>query len=246
MPKDFKILFASTIGLIILLLGFSYSILRTPEVEPQTIIIEDEVNTQEELGAFVEGSKTQLIIQTFGDEKNVKTFIESDGEYALSRNPGISGDLELVITDPFGNYYFTENNLGEKIVFENGNGNAKYGYQETALISGELLRNLNTDTDLFIAYPDALSAEIAGIPVVPDSGASNRFLQNQLAVITNINNNVTVIAEIVHRVEEQGVLHISERVRKSLGLQDGALGNISIGLINKSLSEVGVIVPARK
>jgi len=245
MLRDFKTLAITTAVLIVVIVALTFTIFRTPTTPPETIVIEDEVDTTIELRALIEGNQTQLTIQTFGGEKNVKTFFNDGTNYALTRNPAATGDRELAIIEPFGNYYYSEQNE-ERIPFATGKGTAKYGYEEVASISGELLRELNTDTEYFVAYPDSLSAGIAGIEQIPDSGSSNRFLGTQFAAITNINNNVTVIAEIVHRGEEQGVLNVSERTRKTLGLSNGAIGNLEIGLISKDLSEVGAILPFQK
>jgi len=245
MFDDFKTLVIATISLIIIIVALTFIIFRTPAAIQETIIIEDEINTQQELEAVVDRQQTQLTVQSFGGEKNVKTFFENDIEYALLRNPQLTGDFELMVVDPFGNYYY-EQEKESRIVFDNGDTSSKYGYNEIAEVSGELLRELNTDTEYFIAYPDSLSAGIAGIPEIPDSGASNRFLQTQLAVITNVNNNITVVAKIVHRGEEQGVLPVSERTRKSLGLDKGSIGNLKIGLLDSDKGEIGVILPSQK
>ncbi|MDA8611257.1 hypothetical protein N9L18_00100 [Candidatus Pacebacteria bacterium] len=249
--KKLKIIYiVSGVVLISVILFFIFGRNRIdiPEVAPENQNTTMEQNRELLLG----GTSNNFVIYSYGGERNVKTFIdgitneegdnaEEGFEYALIRNPSFVGGLELVITNPLGNYYFAEDELGNKIPFSGGSPNSRNGYEEVSAISRELLREKNTATEYFSAYPDFLSAQALGLVPVSDTGEANNLLKSRYLLITNINSNVSVVTEIDHRNEEQGTLLVSDLTRKKLGLDNGSTGNFRVELIPKEGQSLGVV-----
>lgn len=242
-----RIIFLLIIG--VTLVGSTIFLAFNPQLSPfverdtDSELIEDTENSSSE--AKPKTNDSRLTIKTFGGPKKIKTFIEGSSEYALEKNPEITGGLDLALVTPNNvSYYFSENEDGERVIFEEGNEEGSFGLNEVGLVSNELLINYNTETEYFAAYPDEISAEVAKIPVVSNGGNSSRELgENNNIFIKNLNNNIAVVAKIIHRSDEEGVILVSERIRQVLDIDEGSIGRLEITLLPIEESRIGVIRP---
>jgi hypothetical protein len=235
--KTLSLIGIAALAIIAIVLMFLSSGAETPIQEE---VITEETNQEGEV-SFVGGSETDLTVISYGGARDIKTLDVSGEEYALLRNPKATGNLDLAVVDPYGNYYFAETDNGERIVFEEGTPEGKHGYEETGLVSNLLIRERNTFTEYFVAYPDSLSAQVEGLISVPDTGVANRFLKTRYLLIKNLNSNRSVIAEIDHRSNESGTLFVSEATRNALGLDNGTQGSLRIELVPAAPSTLGVV-----
>jgi hypothetical protein len=186
--------------------------------------------------------KTNLLtISSYGGSKDVKTIEINGYEFALTRNPKIVTDLNFAISNLLGDYYFAEDINGNKIIYKDGTPEGRFGINEVGLVSGKLTRTRNTQTEYFAAYPDLLSCEVLGLPPIEDTGQANNFLKTQYLKITNRNSNVSVIVEIDTRWNDSKTLLVSEAVRKSLGLDNEAKGNLELQLVPVEENKLGPI-----
>lgn len=241
-----KILLIIFAVLVIVIFGAVFYFFNNRDTNNESIPYVEETVAAER---FVENNKDQLLggttnnfaVLSYGGEKDIKTLEQNGQEYALVRNPSIVGGLDLVSTDPFGTYYFAEDDKGERIVFGEGSPEGKHGYDEIGLVSGKLIRDRNTSTEYFVSYPESLVAQAIGLIPVPNTGASNIVLKSRYLLIKNLNSNVSVVAEIDNRGGEQGVLLVSDLVRKSLGLDNGSKSNLSVELVPAEIYQLGVV-----
>jgi hypothetical protein len=200
-----------------------------PEIAEEPEIVEE----------IAPGEGTAVIV--YGGPADIKTFSDGPQEFALFRNPTRTGGLELAAADLFGSYYFAIDTEGERIVYPAGDPDGIHGYSEVGLVSGDLIRERNSVTQYFIAYPDETSARIMNFPEIPDTGTANRFLSTQFAIITNKGTGERVAAEIDHRSQQQEALLVSEAVARELGLSDGSVAALEIELVDRETTSVGPV-----
>jgi len=212
---------------------------KTEVIAPETSLIqENERQDQERTVDVVRGGIT---VYAYGGPSDIKTLVTNNIEYALVRNPENVGGLELAAVDSGVSYFFALDNQGEKIPFTPGSPNGLHGYNEVGLVSGTLIQERNSYTEYFIAYPDATSARLAGMEEIPNTGVANKFLETQVAKITNINTGKSVVAEIDHRSSRENAVLMSRAVLRELGLQNGSTGNLSIELFQKDALTIGPV-----
>lgn len=203
----------------------------------EPVTIEEPAEVIEEEPVIGDGTT----IQYYGGPRDIKTFITDATEYALTRNPSVTNGLTLATANPFGSYYFALDENGNRIAYVAGDPQGLHGYFERGLVTGELVREKNSVTQYFIAYPDQTSARIMELPQVEDTGIANRYLASQFALVTNETTGKQVVAEIHHRSTQQDVLLVSEAVGRELDLDNGATANISIELIPQEGISTGPI-----
>lgn len=183
----------------------------------------------------------KLKINTYGGPSDIKVALKGSTKYALIRNPRETGDLEMAISNEFGEYYFAENADGEKIVFEGGSVDGRFGYLETGEVSQVLIQERIPSAEYYAAYPESELALKTGFEAVGDTGIANRFLSGKYLKIKNLNNNKEVIVEIDTRNTIEDSLLVSEATQKALGLDKNSLGSFSLELVSKENNTLGVV-----
>ena len=187
------------------------------------------------------GTTNDFVLITYGGKEDIKTLEENGREYALLRNPPIVEGLVLAATDLYGDYYFAEDNNGERFVFTEGSPRGKHGYNDIGLVSKRLIRERNSATEYFAAYPKSLDGQAVGLVPVTDTGSSNTFLKSRRILITNLSSNISVVSEIDHRGGEQGSLLVSDLTRKSLGIDNGSTGHLRVELVPAENFNLGIV-----
>lgn len=240
------------IGFIIIgvfaIIGFLFFINKKDPVAPQNNIVTPTNNASENSSTENESAEYfdsfglgKLKIQTYGGPSDIKTITQKEIEYALLRNPQNVGGLEFAISDAFGTYYFAKDISGQKINFEKGEANGKFGFDEVSLVSGDLIKEKSSSTEYYAAYPTKNIALKSGIQPVEDTGTANRYLSTKYLKITNLNNNVSVITEIDTRNTEEGTLMISEATRNALKVDNGSTGSFSLEIVDQENNSLGVV-----
>lgn len=212
---------------------------KEPETEEEVVLLEEPTTQSPERTSEV--ARGGITTYVYGGLSDIKTHLSGNTEFALIRNPSNIGGLELAIIDEGMPYFFALDSNGNKIPFSEGSPAGLHGYREEGLVSGVLIQERITDTEYFIAYPDATSARLASMEEIPDTGIANQFLATQVAKITNINTGRSVVAEIDHRSSRENAVLMSRAVLRELGLQNGSTGNLTIELFPKESLSIGPV-----
>ncbi len=209
--------------------------------QPQSFdfIKEDEI--REDVESFGSLGLSKLKVITYGGYTDIKTYTQNSKEYALIRNPKITGDLELISSDTFGDYYLAEDNNGDKILYTEGASDGKFGYTDRGEVSDELIREKIPSAEYYAAYPISELAAKSGFKIFGNEGSVNNYLNTKYLKITNANNNRQVIVEIDARNYIEDTILISEATRKALLVDNGVLGSFDLEIVDKENNTLGVV-----
>ena len=219
---------------------------ETPTVEPTNQqqnfdFVKEDVSKTDSSQYFESFGVGKLKVITYGGFRSVKTAVQGNREFALIRNPEEVGGLELVISNEQGDYYFAEDFMGEKIPYPDGEPESVFGYDQTGLVSGKIIRDRISSAEYYASYPTADLAKQSGFTVIGDNGASDRYLKSKYLRITNLNNNRQVIVEIDDRNPIEGTMYISEATRRALMVDEGSLGSFGLEIIEKENNSLGLV-----
>lgn len=209
---------------------------QNPEFD---FVKEDEVRADAEY--FETFGSSKLKVATYGGPADIKTTTQGSNEYALIRNPKNSGGLDFVLSNDLGEYYIAKDSVGEKIIFTEGNPDARFGYTDVGEVSGKFIRERIPSAEYYAAYPISELAVKSNFEVVGDEGASSRFLGTKYLKITNLNNNRQVIVEIDSRNHIEDTLLISEATRKALLVDNNILGSFNLEIVDKENNTLGIV-----
>ncbi len=239
---------ALALVLVFAIIGIIFTF-RTPEAENtenNQVVTQDfdftrEDTVQEDTETYSNFGVNRLRVVSYGGASDIKTYTERTSEYALTRNPRNTGGLTFAASNDYGEFYFAINQDEQRIIFNEGTSEGKFGYEDVGEVSGTLIRERIPSAEYYAAYPISELALKAGFQQIPDTGAANNFLKDKYLKITNINNNRQVVVEIDTRNHIEDSLMISEATRKALLVDNGILGSFNLQIVDKEENTLGVV-----
>lgn len=236
------VLFFAALGIFFTITGNSEDgqVLQNTNQNPEfNFVKEDEARGSAEY--FESFGVGKLKVVTYGGASDIKTFTQGSSEYALIRNPKNTGDLTLSASSEMGEYYFAEDEEGEKIIYREGDSAGKFGYDDVGEVSQQLIRERISSAEYYAAYPISELALKSRFQVFGDEGSVDRYLSTKYLKISNLNNNRQVIVEIDSRNRLEDTLLISEATRKALLVDNNILGSFNLEIVDKENNTLGVV-----
>jgi hypothetical protein len=186
------------------------------------------------------GANRQRIV-VYGGSSDIRTFTQGQTKYGLIRNPKSVGGLEFIASNSFGEFYLAKDEDGNRIEFSNGSPDGRYGLNDFGEVSGVFIGSRIPSAEYYAAYPIQNLAIKSGFEPLGDTGQVNRYLNSKFLKITNLNNNRSVIAEIDTRNYIEDTLFVSEAVRRSLMIDNNALGSFKLEIVDKENNTLGFV-----
>lgn len=202
---------------------------------------EDQVSEGDSAEYFESFGLSKLKVTTYGGPADIKTLVQNNSEYALTKNPQSTGGLTFALSNEMGEFYFAQDENSSKILYPEGTSEGKFGYEDVGLVSGILTRERIPSAEYYAAYPSEDLSSQMGFEAYRDDGSTNRFLNSKYLKITNLNNNRQVIVQIDTRHDVEGSLLISEATRKALLVDNGIMGSFSLEVVEKENNTLGVV-----